>query len=714
MLSILLGLAVTDIRAGSDWLVKPGDYKAKIVARMERTIDSYPATYELDNGLVKRVFSTKHNGATIAIDNQMTGQAMLRAVEPEAILTIDGEAVVVGGMSGQPDHAYLRPEWLDYMKPLGPFQFGGINIVPIDAPFPWKRGTSVASAAKWPAVGTSLVQKFRGNGKWSGIEVTVHHEIYDGLPMLCKWIEIKNNRAHSIRLGSFTSERLAIVERESIVDSVARWELPNISVISDYSFGGMNASNSTHTTYWGEDPNYPTQVNYEHKTPCLLESKLPIGPDVDIASKGIFKSFRTFELYHDSDDRERKGLAIRKMMRMLAPWVSDNPLMLHLTSTNPTLVKRAIDQCAEVGFEMVIFSFGSGLNMEDTSALNIQKFQQYADYAHSKGMRIGGYSLLASRRINDEEDVVNPKTGKTGGSIFGNSPCLGSRWADGYFQNITKFLTQTKFDLLEHDGSYPGDVCASISHPGHHGLNDSQWTQFQRIATFYQWCRSRNIFLNVPDFYFLNGSNKTGMGYRESNWSLPRAEQHIHARQNIFDGTWDKTPSMGWMFTPLVEYQGGGQAATIEPLKDHLPDYEQHLANNLGAGVQSCYRGPRLFDTPETKAKVTKWVQFYKRHRAILESDIVHLRRADGHNVDGLLHVNPTLKECGFAVYYNPGSVAQPAMANLPLRYTGAVRTVKLTFSDGRSQTAAVGFDGKVKINLLVPAKGTGWVMIER
>ena len=48
---------------------------------------------------------------------------------------------------------------------------------------------------------------------------------------------------------------------------------------------------------------------------------------------------------------------------------------------------------------------------------------------------------------------------------------------------------------------------------------------------------------------------------RSTSRSLPRAQQIIHARQNIFDGTWDKTPSMGWMFVPLVEYHGGGAAA---------------------------------------------------------------------------------------------------------------------------------------------------------
>jgi hypothetical protein len=84
------------------------------------------------------------------------------------------------------------------------------------------------------------------------------------------------------------------------------------------------------------------------------------------------------------------------------------------------------------------------------------------DYAHSRNIELGGYSLLASRRISDEHDAINPETGKPGGAIFGNSPCLCSRWGNDYFKNITTFIDQTGLDLLEHDGSYPGDVCTSI------------------------------------------------------------------------------------------------------------------------------------------------------------------------------------------------------------------------------------------------------------
>ena len=69
---------------------------------------------------------------------------------------------------------------------------------------------------------------------------------------------------------------------------------------------------------------------------------------------------------------------------------------------------------------------------------------------------------------------------------------------------------------------------------------------------------------------------------------------------------------MGWMSVPLTEYQGGGPAATIQPLEANLDHYEARLANLLGAGVQACYRGPRLFDTDATRAVVEHWVDFYK------------------------------------------------------------------------------------------------------
>jgi len=156
-----------------------------------------------------------------------------------------------------------------------------------------------------------------------------------------------------------------------------------------------------------------------------------------------------------------------------------------------------------------------------------------------------------------------------------------------------------------------------------------------------------------------------------------REYQEIIERQNIYDGTWEKTPGMGWMFVPLTEYQGGGAAATIEPLKEHLEHYEQCLANLFGAGVIACYRGPRLYDAPETRAVVKRWVDFYHQHRAILNSDLIHLRRADGRDWDGWLHVNPRLPERGLAMIYNPLPEPITRRISLPLYYTGLKNSAK-------------------------------------
>jgi hypothetical protein len=51
---------------------------------------------------------------------------------------------------------------------------------------------------------------------------------------------------------------------------------------------------------------------------------------------------------------------------------------------------------------------------------------------------------------------------------------------------------------------------------------------------------------------------------------------------------------------------------------------------------------------------VKKWVGFYKKHRAILDSDIIHVRRPDGRDIDCMMHVNPQLKERALAMVYNP------------------------------------------------------------
>ncbi|MEO1525584.1 MAG: hypothetical protein AAFX06_09110 [Planctomycetota bacterium] len=915
-----------------DWLIAPTGFRAGVF----RTAS--PNEIALDNGLIRRTFRTAPNGATVAFDNLQTGVSMLRGVKPEAMLTIDGKPMAVGGLTGQPNYAYLLPEWLDEMQSdESAMQFEGFTVGKPVARFEWKRVRHHASGAEWPPKGVSLRMDYRlptvdsalpidqarvtlwtddfrapnpawnvtrsqrhsrtsfeNEGKpgeiytlsahhcfaertvppeteaievvidpgtdlgvswgpglalvfenrvlrvslrsgdrgdhghfelrdngaeklatipawsskdggldvstpyrihaervgnrivWSvaqdatktdlrvlfetrvrkdarlqhirvgkmdrsgagsddlqypgepgrcrivkvgvygakkpapkrlkkpadrgGVAMSVHYELYDGLPVLCKWIRVHNQTDRPITVDRMTAEMLALVEHSSFVETRDAFTLPHpdlLHVETDFAFGGMTHQNANrHVVHWCSDPQYTSQVNYKRETPCLLTVEPTYGPAQTVPPGETFESFRTFELVHDSTDRERRGLALRRMYRVIAPWVTENPLMHHLLNSNPQQVKQAIDQAAEVGFEMIILSFGSGFNMDNEGPEYLATWREVADYAHAKGIEIGSYSLLSSRSAPAGNMIVSPP-GQC--PTHGRCPALTSQWGQDYFERLYRFYETTGFDLLEHDGSYPGDVDVTARPPLQKGEQDSRWAQWRVITDYYKWCRQHGVFLNVPDYYFLSGANKTGMGYREVNWSLPRAMQVIHTRQNIFDGTWTKTPSMGWMFVPLAQYHGGGEAATVEPLDEHRDHFRRMIDCNLALGVQACYRGPRLFDTGRTKALVN----WFKQYRDILESDLIHGRRADGRDVDWMLHVNPSLKRKGMLIVFNPLETPATRTLSANLYYTGLSDRATVTGPNGETQDITLNRDYTAEIHVQVPAQGMSWYLIE-
>lgn len=900
------------LRFQDDWLIS----RQTPVSDLYKTKEGYMV---MSNGLVSRTFTVSPNGATIALDNLVTHESLVRAVLPEATVWVNGHEIKVGGLTGQPIGNYLLPEWIPEMK-ADPYalRLTSYNTSPIKARFEWNRRKDWSpQQMPWPPKGLELtftyeadaaaIQHFQNkrggdagrnillrddfislSSEWKvvtanapanafnnegkagevlapanavvygeqplpadtrvivcklntgtdkstdygpgvaiafadgqtakfylspgskhfsltyknkrerfeglepgksyytrlqldgneiqysisddgahyrplgsvkiesapllirlgktdvkgggtakgesgslgrskieqllilgesksdvgdfnflkGLRVKVHYEIYDGLPLISKWVTVENNGTQEIIVNNIKSEQLAVTEGESAVEHKDRWQLPPIFAESDFAFGsGTSNAAENACLEWLTDSTYTTQVNYALQTPTILSCMPKTGMGQELEPGASFESMRLWELVYDSYDRERRGLSMRKMYRTIAPWATENPIIMHVSRAEDEPVKKAIDQCAEVGFEMVIMTFGSGFNIEDTSQYNLRRMKALKDYARSKGVSLGGYSLLASRSIDAANDVVMPPGMKP---AFGNSPCLQSEWGRNYFNKLYHFYETTGQDLLEHDGSYPGDVCASTSHPGHRGLEDSRWKQFREIQDFYRWCRSKGVYLNVPDWYFLNGSNKIAMGYRETNWSLPRELQEIIERQNIYDGTWEKTPSMGWMFVPLVQYHGGGAAATIEPLKEHLPHYEQRLANLFGAGVQACYRGPQLYDATQTKTLVKKWVDFYKKHRQVLDGDIIHIRRPDGRDYDAILHVNPQGEEKGLLMVYNPLNEVIVRDLEIDLYYTGLKNEIRMSEKDGTvSKKKLIGT--RLNIQVKLPAKGQSW-----
>ncbi len=708
--------------ASEDWLVKAPAIPTAV--QVLPGPDYQSAQIMLANGLISRTFLVADASlaapaaATMSFKNLRSGAEFVRSIRPEAVLTVNGQSLHVGGLLGQPVHNYFDRAWIGTLTgdpaALG---FTGLETGDVAGNLPWHPRYGAPETA-WPPKGKRLTLHFQSRSG-GGLQVAVHYEMFDGLPILGKQVVVRNAGLKEIQIGQLVAEMLAVPH-----DQAAR-----IWVESDYTFSRMT------TTRWEEDPLYATysegrepigDLRYISNTSLdhpwkpvdardfpslgaaryLLLSQYSQGLAKILKPGEVFTSFRTFETLHDNDDAERQGLARRKMFRAVAPWTQENPIFMHLRNSDSESIRRAVDQCVETGFEMIIITFWSGFDMNSTDRRYWERIKADFDYAHAKGIRIGGYILFCSTAskgpANDAKQDFYPP-----------SLCLGSEYVDRYFKHLFDFMDFVGQDVIETDGPYHGYPCESTTHKYHQGRDDSFRVQWEKMAEFFHGCRRRGIFVNAPDSYFHQGSNKTGMGYREENWSLPREYQILIGRQNIYDGTWHKLPSMGWMMTPLVEYHGGGPAATLEPLKDHLDAYGAHLAQNFGSGVQSCYRGPRLYDAEETRVLVKDTVAWYKKYRAILDSDIIHVRRPNGQDIDCMLHVNPALEHRGLAMVYNPLPESVKRTLKLPLYYTGLTGAARIREREGASIRYALDRESNVQVPVEIPAKGYTWLVIE-
>ncbi|GAO45243.1 alpha-galactosidase [Flavihumibacter petaseus] len=694
-----------------DWLLPGVPAKASVITEKNGN------TLAIGNTLFSRHFVLSPNLACYSFRNEMNGQELLRAVEPEASVTINGKVYAIGGLHGQEQRGYLEPAWLKSMTAgEGDFRFIRMDSMPLQ-PLLQQRPLRFLATRHQPATGKELVFYFdHPSPDVAGITVAVHYAVYDGLPLLSKWVTVINQGKQVLHINRLKNEILSLVEEESaVVGSVEKMKKQQgLYVESNYAFNNaMRYDLSDQTTHWLTDSAYRSQVNYDFQTPCRLEIYPADVTDVELPAGDTLQSVRSFELLYDSYDRQRRGLAVQRFYQAVAPWTSENPIFMHLVSKDDAQVENAINQCAATGYEALILSFGSHLDMEDTSAANLARWKKISGFAHGKGIAIGGYSLFSSRKISEEDDVINPKTGKTGGTMFGNAPCFGSVWGLAYRDKIKRFFAATGFDIWENDGPYPGDLCASQKHPGHKGLGDSQWKQMEIQRELYHWLYGRGVYINAPDWYFLDGTNKIAVGYREVNFSLPREQQMILNRQNIFDGTWDKTPSMGWGFVPLTKYQGGGPEAVLEPLSEHLDAYEQLMMQYYGAGVQACYRGPRLYDTEKTRQLVSSVVGWYKRYREVLNAPLIHLRRADGRDWDGWLHVNPGGKDKAMMLLFNPTKEAITRRIMIPLYYAGKSGSTRVREKDGNLRQIILNSKGETELSVQLPAGGYSWWVFE-
>ncbi len=200
---------VSGTASGKDWLVTP--------IRQSSVIYRKGGDVILDNGLVRRVLHIGANVACIDYTNLSNGQQLLRSVKPEARLVLDGKEYNVGGMYGQQENGYLLREWVDSLK-AGPadFSFVGYSVADLQPFLHWKSRTWAMSDKA--ATGKVVSFEYRASASvLKGLKVVVHYELYDGLPLIVKWISIMNEGAGTFKLDRVVNEVLGLVEEESAV-----------------------------------------------------------------------------------------------------------------------------------------------------------------------------------------------------------------------------------------------------------------------------------------------------------------------------------------------------------------------------------------------------------------------------------------------------------------------------------------------------------------
>ena len=275
VISLYSGSALGQVKPpAKDWLINNQSFTA--------TVTEKDKEITVSNGLVSRSFRIAPNVICTDYRNLVSGEQLLRAVKPEARITVNGRGYMIGGAQGQRQQAYLLPAWLDQLRPgTSDFMYTGHQVTPIQPYLKWKaRGWY--TIPKQPT-GKALIFSYKAQApELEGLVVKVHYEIFDGIPLLAKWLEITNESGQAIKLDQVVNEILATPEEESaVVGSVNKMQVPHgIYIESNYSFNNaMKANLSDQTTHWKADSTYTSQVNYDLQTPCLLEvyPEVPVG-----------------------------------------------------------------------------------------------------------------------------------------------------------------------------------------------------------------------------------------------------------------------------------------------------------------------------------------------------------------------------------------------------------------------------------------------------
>jgi len=377
------------------------------------------------------------------------------------------------------------------------------------------------------------------------------------------------------------------------------------------------------------------------------------------------------------------------------------------------------------GFDQADAGAAAGLRLLDTRVDPFNTDPAYvarvaADvaYVHSKGLLASFYVLLQNPPgLGPSEEAVDPTTGRGLGIA-----CFATDFHAAFRAGLVAFVQATGFDAIGTDGPYEAQPCASTTHEHHHGLADSQMSQWRDNVAWYRTLPNASnplsllgsgIGVTCPDPYELSsGTVSQPLGYTDA-WGRigDRWEWLIVGRVYAYDGTLWKPPTNALM--PLDVNRAGPMTSA-----DDLNWYDNALSVFLGVAGRFFQYGA-LWQNPASQALVQGWAALMAKYRGLFNADVVHVRKPTGRSWDAVMHVDPRAPPGApraLALLWNPlRTAALNVTAPLSVYYCGfpAGATVTATWRDGAVQALPQGPSFTVPIARTLPPQSYDWVVLQ-
>jgi hypothetical protein len=526
------------------------------------------------------------------------------------------------------------------------------------------------------------------------VEATLHCELLNDEPMLRTWLTVRNNGKKNCEITRLALEAVYPMRQEM-----------------EFMRTGFDSECTT-----GNDQRFPC-VGIPRTV--HLQKTLTPGEAVE--------SFSMLTAVCPADYR-RHVAARHDLVHAFAPHTRRAKILQQADEWKDIEeLKQSINEAAEVGVEVVLLFVAEGWSYGDLEfskklfPRGASDVKALCDYAAGRGVQIGFYvgECIATADCTLLKEHSDWQFLGIGGRRYdaggvGNM-CPSSGWGKHFREKIDE-LIKLGVKVLQTDGPPYGQVCHEKSH-GHRSPETACLDNWAWEQEFNRDMLAKGVWVQTPAVpsRLFDGASQICGGYTEDDMSVLKGlDQITQFRSNLVAANDQLPPSCRWGFMSVGRMYGGARPAMVDDPEKEPVRLEHALATHLGLGFTACLHGKHLFNGPESKALLKKWIDFYNRYRPLLTCRTLTLRNPDIRGLDGVFHCSHMAKEnpCGVAVIFNPSDHELKGTFILPLEFAGWTpgrQAVLMQHGEGKAIPLSLDDQGQGLLEVRLPAGKVEW-----